>query len=158
MLQMTMDLDHKQQRPAILLEDNLTALLDTGAFVPVWVDNENVLIEKFGAKFVKGNVPLAGFGGVTYGNMYQATFQVGALTFPNLHIIVNDELNNPFNLILSATMFQGLVYEIDDRRHKFNVTVPDGESLVRNMRIVDSSGRLHVLCESAQGGMAEADT
>ncbi len=155
MLQMTMDLDYKQQRPVIFLGDELTALLDTGAFVPVWVDNESLLVEKFGAKFVKGNVPLLGFGGVTYGNMYQVTFQVGALTFPNLHIIVNDELNNPFNLIMSATMFQGLIYEIDDKNHKLNVTVPDGESAVRNMRIEDSGGRLHVLCSSAKGETQE---
>lgn len=158
MLQMTMDLDDEQQRPVIFLGDELTALLDTGAFVPVWVDDERVLVEKLGAKFVKGHIPLAGFGGIFYGNMYQATFQVGTLTFPNMHIIANGEMKSPFNLILSATMFQGLIYEIDDRSHKLSVTVPDGESPVRNMRIVDSGGRLHVLCESAPSGMAEADT
>ena len=40
----------------------------------------------------------------------------------------NDDLEVPFNMILSATMFQNLIYEIDDKNHKLNVTIPDEES------------------------------
>lgn len=62
---------------------------------------------------------------------------------------MNNDLLVPFNMILSATMFQNLIYEIDDKNHKLNVTIPDEESTVRNLRIVNSDGRIHVLCSSA---------
>ncbi len=38
--------------------------------------------------------------------------------FPNMHIIANDELELSYNLILSATMFQHLIYEIDDKNQQ----------------------------------------
>ena len=67
-----------------------------------------------------------------------------------MSIVANAELDTPFNLILSATMFQSLIYEVDDKNHRFNVTVPDGESTVRNLRIENSDGRIFVLCNSAE--------
>lgn len=77
------------------------------------------------------------------------TLEVGELIFPNMHIIANDELELSYNLILSATMFQHLIYEIDDKNHKLNITLPQGESNVRNLKIEDKNGHLHVLCNSA---------
>ena len=74
--------------------------------------------------------------------------QVGDLIFTNMHIVANSELNNSYNLILSATMFEGLIYEINTKTHKLNITVPNGESNVRNLRIEDANGHLHVLCSS----------
>ncbi len=53
-------------------------------------------------------------------------------------------------MILSASMFSGLRYEIDDENHKLNVVVPDSQSYVRNLRIWDESGHLQVLCTSDQ--------
>lgn len=100
MQQMIMNLDDEQQRPVVILGDGLTALLDTGAYVPVWVGSEDILVKHLGAKFIKGNVPLSGFGGVTSGNMYQVTIQVGKLTFPNMHIIANTDhrIYNTFSI------------------------------------------------------------
>ncbi|NBH13302.1 hypothetical protein D3Z36_03690 [Lachnospiraceae bacterium] len=149
MKQFSLRLDKKQQRPVVLLKGALTALLDTGAFIPVWTDNEGILTDVLGGKLVKKGVPFIGFGGVAYGNLYQVTIEVGDLVFPNMHIVANDELDTSYNLILSATMFQSLIYEVDDKNHKFNVTIPDSESNVRNLRIEDSNGRLHILCHSA---------
>lgn len=63
-------------------------------------------------------------------------------------IICNDLIDVPYQLILSATMFSNLIYEIDDRNKKFNVTIPDDESIVQRLAIEDSSGKLHVLCSS----------
>lgn len=148
MQQMVIDLDDKQQRPVAILENGLTALLDTGAYMPVWVDDESILIENLGAKLVMKNVPLTGFGGTTRGNLYQVTIKIGALVYPNMHIVANNELNTPFNMILSATMFQRLIYEVDDSNHKLNITVPDGETMVRNLVVRDSGDRLHILCHS----------
>ena len=82
------------------------------------------------------------------GNLYLLnTFAFGDLIFPNMSIIACADLTEvPFQLILSATLFNSLIYEIDCKNHKLNVTVPDGESVVRNLRIMDSQGRFHVFC------------
>ena len=147
---MTLKLDIDQQRPVVIVGGNMTALLDTGAYIPVWTDEESILSEKLGAELVAEGVTFTGFGGETSGNLYKVTLQVGELVYPNMSIVANAELDTPFNLILSATMFQSLIYEVDDKNHRFNVTVPDGESTVRNLRIENSDGRIFVLCNSAE--------
>ncbi|MCM1092082.1 MAG: hypothetical protein NC092_09240 [Butyrivibrio sp.] len=77
-----------------------------------------------------------------------ALLDTGAL-FPEMAVIsCNDFENVPYHILLSATMFQHLRYEIDDENHKFNVTIPDKESCIRNLKIHDKSGKLHVLCNS----------
>ena len=149
MRQFSLKLDVTQQRPVVLLENALTALLDTGAYIPIWTDEEDILLSDMGGKLVRSNVPFTGFGGTTYGNLYQVTLKVGDLIFPNMHIIANNELNSSYNLILSATMFDGLSYEINTRTHWLHVTVAEDSDLVRNLRVVDNNGRLHVLCETA---------
>ena len=72
--------------------------------------------------------------------------QVGKLIYPQMYIVANDDFDTPFYMILSATMFQNLIYEVDDKNHKFNVTIPDHESNVRKLTIEDRNGNLHVLC------------
>ena len=114
MKQFTLRLDRKQQRPVVLLKNALTALVDTGAFIPVWTDDEEILENVLDAELVKEKVPFIGFGGIAFGNLYQVTIEVGDLIFPNMHIVANNELDTSYNLILSATMFQNLIYEIDD--------------------------------------------
>ena len=37
---------------------------------------------------------------------------------------------------------------VDDKHHRLNITIPDDESLIRNLRVVDKEGNLHVLCSS----------
>lgn len=150
MRQMTLDLDKSQQRPVVMLGNGLKALLDTGAYIPVWVGGERTLIEGLGAEFVKRNVSFTGFGGTAYGNLYKVTIQVGDLLYPNMHIIASNDFDVPFHIILSATMFSHMVYEIDDYNHKFNISVPDQESVVRNLCIVDRNGKPYVLCNSGQ--------
>lgn len=148
---MTLDLDFEQQRPVVVLDDGLTGLLDTGAYLPVWVDDEDILTDIMGAELVQRDVEFAGFGGVASGNLYRATFKVGKLIYPNMTIIANSEFDVPFNMILSASMFQHLRYEVDDENHKFNVTIPDKESNVRNLVVETHDGKIFVLCNSAEG-------
>ena len=150
MKQMILRLDSQQQRPVVIVGENMTALLDTGAYIPVWTDDESILVEKLGAELVAKGVSFTGFGGRASGNLYRVTLQVGDLVYPNMMIIANNDLEVPFNMILSATMFQDLIYEIDDKNHKLNVTIPDDESTVRNLRIVNTDGKVHVLCSSRE--------
>lgn len=146
MKQFTLPLDATQQRPVVLLKNSLTALLDTGAYIPIWTDEEDILVSVLGDKLIKKDVPFTGFGGTACGNLYQLTLEIGNLVFPNMHIVANSELNTSYNLILSATMFDGLVYEIDTKTHRLNVSIPDDEMLVRNIRIQNSNGSIHILC------------
>ena len=97
MRQFSLNLDATQQRPVVVLK-NLTALLDTGAYIPVWTDDEEILVSDLGAKLVKKDVPFSGFGGTTYGNLYQVTLEVGDLIFPNMHIVANNELNTSYTM------------------------------------------------------------
>lgn len=150
MRQMTLDLDKNQQRPVVMLGNGLKALLDTGAYIPVWVGGERILTEGLGGELVKKHVSFTGFGGTAYGNLYQVTIRVGDLLYPNMHIIASNDFDVPFHIILSATMFSHLIYEIDDHNHKFNLTIPDSESMVRNLIIVDRNGKPCVLCNSGQ--------
>lgn len=158
MRQFTLNLDKTQQRPVVVLKNNLTALLDTGAYIPVWTDDEDILVSDLGAKLIKKNVPFTGFGGTTFGNLYQVTLEVGDLTFPNMHIVANSELNTSYNLILSATMFDGLIYEINTMSYMLNVTVVKESDLVRNLRVVDKDGKIHVLCSADNKAGKEMDT
>lgn len=152
MKQFTLSLAKNSLRPVVKLENwnNFRALLDTGAFFPIWTAEERILND-LGGKIVKQDVSFSGFGGTTKGNLYELQkLIIGDLIFPNTHIVACKDLKDvPFQLILSATMFYGLIYEIDAKHYKFNVTIPDHESNVRNLRIEDSNGRLHILCHSA---------
>jgi len=149
MKQFTLQINKNYQRPIVELKTwhYLEALLDTGAFFPIWTAGESAL-EKVGGTLVKRNIHFGGFGGEAIGNLDSLrSFSVGQLMFPNMSIIAYSDLKDvPFQLILSATIFSNLIYEIDDKNHKFNVTIPDGESGVRNLVIKDSGGKLHVLC------------
>ena len=57
MKQFTLRLDRKQQRPVVLLKNVLTALVDTGAFIPIWTDDEEILVNVLDAGLVKEKVP-----------------------------------------------------------------------------------------------------
>ncbi len=105
MKQYTMRLDLNHQRPVVMLKNGLTALLDTGAYIPIWTDDEKILVSRLGAKLIQRDVPISGFGGSTCGNMYKVTMDIGGILYPELHIVANNELNVSFNFIISATMF-----------------------------------------------------
>ncbi len=125
MKQFTMKLDKKHQRPVVVLKNGLTALFDTGAYIPVWTDDEDILVSFLGAEFIRNDVQLSGFGGIAYGNLYKVSIDVGGILYPNMHIIANNDIDASFNFILSATMFNGLIYQIDTVNHVLNIDVPD---------------------------------
>lgn len=149
MKQYTLRLDNTRQRPVVILKNGLTALLDTGAYIPVWTDDEDILTTELGAELVRKDVPLSGFGGSTLGNLYRVNIDIGGILYPNMHVIANNDINATFNLILSATMFAGLIYQIDTVNHVLNIEIPDGESNVRNLRVVNEDGKIFVLCTAA---------
>ena len=149
MNQFTLPMRASEQRPIVLLKNQffLDAMLDTGSIFPIWVASEERL-KSIGGILEGTNKPFGGFGGMTTGNLYRIpTFQLGDLIFPNFPILAHSH-KLPCQMILSATMFTRLIYEIDDQNHTLNVNVPNTESLVRNLNIVDENGRLHIFCTS----------
>ena len=145
--QFTLPLDKETQRPITFLQNwyGLDAMIDTGSLFPVWVGDEEIL-SKLGAEVLIDNVKFGGFGGNAHGRLYVIpTFQFGELIYPNFHIIAH-KMESPCQMILPATMFRKLRYEIDDENHMFNVTIPEHQSNVRNLVIKDFDGKLHVLC------------
>jgi hypothetical protein len=143
-----LNLDKSIQRPVITLNNGLTALLDTGAEIPVWTASENLLVRRLNAKPLNIRAPIKGYGGTTYGDVFRVSLQIGELAYPNTIIVANSELKTPFPLILSATMFDNLIYEIDNIKHCITITVPDDENLERNIVLTDSNGNRVVLSQS----------
>jgi len=151
MRQFTLQLRKNTQRPTVRLTSyaNINAMLDTGSLFPVWVEDEEVL-KSIGGVPIAYNQPFGGFGGMTTGTLYRLSlFQCGDLMFPELPIIAS-RINLPCQMLLTATMFSGLIYEVDDHNHRFNVTIPDKESHIRKLTIEDRNGKLHVLCTSGR--------
>ena len=146
-----MELNAKSQRPTIRMKEfhGLYALLDTGAVFPVWVASEKWL-EELGAAKIMDNVSFGGFGGMATGNLFRLPLlRIGELYYPNMCIIAH-RFTMVTPLVLPATMFSHLIYEIDDYHHRLNISIPDTESNVRNLVIKDTEGHLHVACTSAE--------
>lgn len=146
MKQFTLKLLEDYDKPIIYIPNffKVHALLDTGADLPVWIDDEKKLEEIGGVK-IDSNIPFGGFGGRTAGNLYRINyFQLGDLIFPRMPIVAK-KLNLPCQMILSAPMFSGLIYEIDNVNHKLNVTIPDGKSNIKNLIIYDKNGKMYVV-------------
>jgi len=147
MKQFVLPLAQNTQRPIIRIENffNIYSMLDTGALIPVWVGNEDIL-KDIGGEIIAYNQPFGGFGGEARGTLYRIpVFRLGDLIYPKFPIIASP-INIPCQMLATATMFGGLIYEIDDYHHKFNVTIPEDKSYVRKLEVKDSGGKLHVLC------------
>ncbi len=139
-------LEDKTNRPIIKLDKvfpGCTALLDTGAIIPVWTKDVK-LLQKLGAHLEKQNVEFSGFGGKTKGDLYKIDLTLDKIVFPGLPIVMHNDNNIPGYFIFSATMFNNMIYTIDDITKKFIVTLPDNQ-ICHNIRVIDSNGKISVL-------------
>ena len=124
-------------RPIVHIENffEIDAMLDTGAAIPVWVEEESYLQAVGGVK-IREKFSFSGFGGNVKGTLYRIpAFKLGEITFPHLPIVAA-RMNAPFYMLL---------YEIDDFHHKLNITVPDGEPTTRNIAVREVNGRLKIV-------------
>ena len=146
MKQFQLQLRESNQRPVMFLDRHMSAMLDTGSIFPVWVQDENILVDYMQAELINERVSFGGFGGEATGKLYKLPlFKMGMLEYPDLYIIAH-RMNLPFHMIISATMLSHLCYEVDDTNHILTITIPDGQSVIRKLTIADSQGKLHVLC------------
>ena len=146
---MTFLLSSQYQRPVIEITLNnfhkIIAMIDTGAVYPIWMVGEEKLAT-IGAVKVRDAIEFGGIGGMTVGAIYKIPmFQIGDLIYPNMGIIAH-KTNFPVPILLPATMFNNLIYEINNKTHRLSITVPDDESNVRNLTIKDENGKLHIFC------------
>ena len=135
MTQFTLKLVEDQDNPVIILDSfhNATALIDTGAKIPVWLEDEKD-IQTAGGILKQSNIRIKGLSQkVSTGNLYTlSNFQIGKIIYTKLDIVVLPDKNTTYNILLSATMFRGMIYEIDDINHRFNVNASDSDT-VRNL-------------------------
>jgi len=115
-------------------EYKIPVLIDTGAIIPIWTGSIT-LLKKFGATFHKSKVPISGFGGATYGDAYNLPdLYIGKLHFKNIKIVASSGLGNvPFYMIISATMFRDLAYEINMIDYNLNIRMKNTDSFERKL-------------------------
>ena len=134
MQEYTFKTSHKSTRPVIVVYGGLTAVIDTGADIPLCSSAE-VLLNEFGAKELKlpgKQIETHGIGGKVKGRIFVVSeFQLGPLIYPNLKFFVPDRTTMRDTFLLSASMFEGMILEIDLKNHYFKVTLPDDEQGVR---------------------------
>ena len=130
-------------RPVIELY-KLPALIDTDAVIPI-VSMYPALFEKcFDAKIILQDKYIIGTYGEEKGAVYSiSNFKIGDLTFENFEVFVPYEPNIKFPFLLSATLFYGLIYEIDTINQKFTVRMKEEQPLTREFKIKDLDGQLY---------------
>ena len=134
------------QKPVLSLY-GANALLDTGTDIPVCYYS-GILTQYFHAKKVAAALSIGTFGENVTGDVYEVPlFQIGDLSFPGLRFFVPTAVHaSEFLFILSASMFDKLIYEIDKENDWLTIRVPDNESLERHIILYDKDGNKHVLC------------
>ena len=144
-MQITIQLDDKARRPIANLNwfNGCRALIDTGALFPIWNKSEDMLVKKLGAKLIKQNVGFKGFGGETQGNLYRVSFELNGLYYIDMPIVANRIQGANWSMIISATMFDGMTYEIDTINKKLNIDVNDNQT-VRILRLSDDDNSISV--------------
>lgn len=146
----TQNLLYNTSRPIIENFYGGLALIDTGADIPVCSLPEAILMKLFDAELKIKHINISGFGGEEYGNVYTIKLlQFKNLIYPNIPVFVPKNMHGlKFRWILSATMFDRLEYSFNMKRYTMTVNIPDDESNVKNLRVYDTNGNLHILCES----------
>lgn len=141
-MQITLQLDDKARRPIANLSwfNGCRALIDTGALFPIWNKNEDVLVKKLGAVLIKKNILFGGFGGEAQGNLYRVNFELNGLHYLDMPIVASKLIRANWSMIISATMFDGMIYEIDTVHKKLNINVEDNQP-VRILRLSDDDNR-----------------
>lgn len=143
-MQLDILLDQSARRPIARLDwfTGCRALIDTGALFPIWTKSESLLI-KLGGRLEKHNVPFSGFGGMTYGHLYRINFNLNGLQYIDMPIVVKPMNDLNCHMILSATMFEKMVYTIDNINKHLSIDTKDNQ-IVRILRISDEYSRLSV--------------
>ena len=131
------------QRPVIELY-NLPTLIDTGSVIPVFSIYPSIFEKYFETKLILENYSIEGFGGEERGSVYSIkNFEIGKLIFKDFEVFVPREPHLKFPFLLSATLFYGMNYEIDNINEKFTVRMKDEQNFERDFKIKNLRGKLY---------------
>lgn len=112
-------------------------MIDTGSTMPMWLKSIVPLKIKGAVKQGK-QLELNGVGGKTLGELYRVNFDFGNIHFKDLPIIHKEIKVADAYMILPATLFEDMVYEINNIEHTFKVRV-DSKSYYRQFKLKDNS-------------------
>lgn len=122
------------------------ALIDTGAVIPVWVAAERQLAASEGVRAMGRRGTVSGFGGSSEGNLYEMTLDFDGLYYIDLPIVASRMRNTPWHIILPATLFDNMIYTIDNIRRMAIFEAPDNQ-LVRHLKYCDRDGALYIFSQ-----------
>lgn len=143
-MQLDISLDKSARRPIARLEwfFGCRALIDTGALFPVWTKSESLLV-KLGGKLERNNISFSGFGGKTDGQLYRVNFNLNGLQYIDMPVVVKPMNDLNCHIILSATMFENMIYTIDTINKYMSIDTKDNQ-IVRILKVSDEYGKLSV--------------
>ena len=122
----------------------MSTLIDTGAVIPVFSMEIPNIQKYFDTKLVLQDGFIGGFEGIVRGSVYSIkNFQVGKLIFKEFEFFVPKKPRLQYPFLLSATLFHGINYEIDNINGNFIVRMKDEQSFEREFKIKDLDGRLY---------------
>lgn len=144
-MQITIQLDHRARRPIANINwfHGCRALIDTGALFPIWNGDGKSIEQGFDAKLLKRNVIFSGFGGKAKGDLYRVNFELNGIYYIDMPIIASEIKGTNWNMILSATMFDGMIYEIDAINKTLSINVKDNQP-VRILKLSDDNNNISV--------------
>ncbi len=112
------------------------------SIVSIWVASDELLMG-LGARLIKKDVKFSGFGGDAAGNLYRVNFVLNDLIYIDMPVVAKEMDNLQCHLILSATMFENMVYEIDMRNHRLKIDTKDNQP-VRLLKLSNDNGNFSV--------------
>lgn len=136
-------LDSKYNNPIITLDwfIGCRALIDTGASLPIWLQEKDTVLKiKGGRRINNETVKLNGINGGIQVPLYRVNFDMGSLHFQDMPIAVRKIDVDNAHIILPATLFEGMVYEIDNINHVFTVKTNSTKEFYRKLKIKDKNG------------------
>lgn len=143
MKEFSIPLKKDYQRPVIELY-KLPTLIDTGSVIPVFSIYPAIFEKYFESEKILETGFIEGFGGEEKGSVYSIkNFQVGELIFNDFEVFVPIEPHVKFPFLLSATLFYGMNYEVDNINGKFIVQMKDEQNFERDFKIKSLKNKLY---------------
>lgn len=98
----------------------------------------------FETKLILDDGYIGGFDGIIRGSVYSIkNFEVGKLIFNDFEVFVPRKPRLQYPFLLSATLFHGINYEIDNINGNFIVRMKDEQSFERDFKIKELHGKLY---------------
>ena len=133
-LDFVLDITLSVGRPTIVLDSGYTAMIDTGASVPVWTDEPDILVKTYKGVREKENCGCKWFGGKTHGDLYRIPcFKLGNIEYPQFPVLVIQNSEFPTTFIIPALAFAKLRVEFDFQGKNMTVLFPPGETSIRHL-------------------------